>query len=73
VTTYFRLNRSGDRQLNRPLNTVVLSRARYDESTKAHVKRRTAEGKTPREIKRRLKRYVARELFRLLEHGPSAT
>ena len=40
---------------------------RWDEDTQAYVKRRTAEGKTSREIKRCLKRYVARELFRLLE------
>ena len=72
VTTHYRLNRYGDRQLNRALHTVVLSRIRYDASTRAYVQRRTAQGKTPREIKRCLKRYVARELFRLLEHGPSA-
>ena len=73
VTTHYRLNRYGDRQLNRAFHTVVLSRLRYDEETKAYVKRRTAEGKTPREIKRCLKRYVARELFRLLENEQSAT
>ena len=73
VTTHYRLNRSGDRQLNRALHTIVLCRIRYDEETQAYVKRRTAEGKTPREIKRCLKRYVARELFRLLENGTSAT
>jgi transposase len=72
VTTHYRLNRYGDRQLNRAFHTVVLSRMRWDEDTRAYVRRRTAEGKTPREIKRCLKRYVARELFRLLEHGPSA-
>ena len=73
VTTHYRLNRYGDRQLNRALHTVVLSRMRWDEETQAYVKRRTAEGKTPREIKRCLKRYVARELFRLLENEPSET
>jgi transposase len=72
VTTHYRLNRYGDRQLNRALHTIVLSRMRWDQKTQAYVKRRTAEGKTSREIKRCLKRYVARELFRLLEHGPSA-
>ena len=69
VTTHYRLNRYGDRQLNRALHTVVVTRLRCDEETKAYAKRRTAEGKTSREIKRCLKRYVARELFRLLEHG----
>jgi transposase len=71
VTTRYRLNPYGDRQLNRALHTVVLSRVRWDEQTQAYVKRRAAEGKTPREIKRCLKRYVARELFRLLENAPS--
>jgi len=73
VTTRFRLNPHGDRQLNRAFNTVVLCRLRWDEQTKVYVKRRTAEGKTPREIKRCLRRYVARELFRLLENDPSRT
>lgn len=72
VTTHYRLNRYGDRQLNRALHTIVLSRIRYDEATQAYVKRRTAEGRTMREIRRCLKRYVARELFRLLENCPSS-
>lgn len=72
ITTHYRLNRSGDRQLNRALRTVVVCRLRYDDTTKAYVKRRTTEGTTPREIKRCLVRYAARELFRLLEAQPSA-
>jgi transposase len=47
-----RLNRSGDRQLNRALHTIVLSRMTHHAQTRAYVARRTAEGKTPREIKR---------------------
>jgi transposase len=62
-----RLNRSGDRQLNRALHTVVLIRMRQDPITKAYVARRIAAGKSTREIKRCLKRYVARQLFRELE------
>jgi transposase len=73
VTTHYRLSHFGDRQLNLAFYTVVLSRLRWDEETRAYVKRRTAEGKTPREIKRCLKRYVARELFRLLESVPAVT
>ncbi|GAA4390630.1 transposase [Tsukamurella soli] len=68
VTTRYRLDRHGDRQLNRALHTVCLSRQRYDDATKAYTARRTAQGKTPREIKRCLKRYIARDLYRLLEH-----
>jgi transposase len=64
----FRLNRYGDRQLNRALHTIALARLRYDPATQAYAQRRTAEGKTPREIKRCLKRYIARDLYRLLEN-----
>jgi transposase len=67
-TVRHRLSRYGDRQLNRGLHTIVLTRLRCDESTKAYFQRRRAEGKSAREIKRCLKRYVARELFRLLEN-----
>ena len=70
VTTRHRLNRNGDRQLNRALNTIALSRIRYHQATRDYVARRTTEGKTSREIRRCLKRYIARDLFRILEHTP---
>jgi len=66
-TVRHRLNRSGDRQLNRALHTIVLSRMTHHDETKAYTVKRTAEGKTPREIKRCLKRAVARQVYRLLE------
>jgi transposase len=62
-----RLNRSGDRQLNRALHTIVLSRLMHHPETRAYAARRTAEGKSSREIKRCLKRAVARQVYRLLE------
>jgi transposase len=62
-----RLNRGGDRQLNRALHTIILSRLAHHPETKRYATRRTTEGKTPREIKRCLKRHLARRLFRLLE------
>lgn len=65
-----RLNRSGDRRLNRALHTVVLCRLALDPQTRAYAARRAAEGKSRREIKRCLKRFVARRVFRLLECGP---
>jgi transposase len=71
-TVRYRLNRSGDRQLNRALHTVVLSRLQRDERTRAYADRRRAEGKTDREIKRCLKRYIARDLYRRLESPPAA-
>jgi transposase len=70
-TSRHRLNHSGDRQLNRALHAIVMVRMRQDATTKAYVARRLAEGKSTREIKRCLKRYVARQLFRCLEALPS--
>ena len=66
-----RLHRSGDRQLNQALYTVVLTRLRTDPATRAYAQRRRAQGKTNREIKRCLIRYVARQLYRLLETQPA--
>jgi transposase len=65
-----RLNRGGDRQLNRALHTIVMIREAWHEQTKHYVTRRTAEGKGRREIRRCLTRATARQLFRLLEHQP---
>ncbi|HLM22313.1 MAG TPA: IS110 family transposase, partial [Propionibacteriaceae bacterium] len=61
------------RQLNRALHTIVLVRMRQDSATKDYVQRRLAQGKTIRDIKRCLKRYIARQLFRQLEALPSPT
>ena len=47
-----RLNRGGDRQLNRALHTIIMIRERYHQPTKAYTTRRTAEGKSEREIRR---------------------
>jgi transposase len=69
VTTRYRLNRYGDRNLNNALHTVVQSRIQYQQATRDYIARRTAEGKASREIKRCLARYVARDLYRLLENG----
>jgi transposase len=59
-----RLNRGGDRQANCALYTVVLNRLTWDDRTRTYMARRTAEGKSKREVIRCLKRYVARELYR---------
>ena len=69
-TTRHRLNRSGDRQLNRAIHTIVLCRLRHDPTTRGYVERRRAQGKTDREIRRCLKRYITRQIFRQLEHPP---
>ena len=67
TVTRHRLNRGGDRQLNQALHTIALVRLRDDLETRAYATRRTTEGKSPRDIKRCLKRIIARQLFRLLE------
>ncbi|GAA4898504.1 IS110 family transposase [Actinomycetospora straminea] len=69
-TVRYRLNRSGDRQLNRALHSIALSRQRYHQPTRDYTDRRRAQGKTDREIRRCLKRYIARQLYRQLEPTP---
>jgi transposase len=61
-----RLNRGGNREANRALWVVALSRLRHDARTQAYRARRTAQGLSPKEILRCLKRYLARELYPLL-------
>ena len=66
-TVRHRLNRSGNRQANHALWRIVMVRlSTGDRATKAYVERRTAEGKSPREIVRCLERHVAREIYRHL-------
>jgi transposase len=65
-TTRHRLNRGGDRALNRALHTITLTRWRACPRTHAYIARRRAEGKTDAEIRRCLKRYAVREIFRIL-------
>jgi hypothetical protein len=69
-TIRYRLDRSGDRKLNRALHMILVTRKRTHPSTIAYIERRVAEGKTRREANRCLKRYLARNLYRLLEQGP---
>jgi transposase len=64
-----RLNRGGDRALNRAIHAIALTRIRSCPRTRAYITRRTAEGKTSREIRRCLKRYIARELYRQLNQS----
>lgn len=65
-TTRHRLNRGGDRQLNRALNVIAMVRMVHDPGTRAYVERRRGEGKTDREIRRIFKRYLARSIYRQL-------
>lgn len=66
-----RINRGGHRQLNAAIYRTVIVRMRFHEPTIAYVARRTAEGKSKREIIRCLKRYVIREVYHLVKVDPT--
>jgi transposase len=71
MTERHRLNYGGHRQANSALYRTVIVRMRFHPATIAYVTRRTAEGKTKREIIRCLKRYVAREIYHHLTAPPT--
>jgi transposase len=70
-TVRHRLNRHGNRDANRALYVIALCRMNRDERTRAYVAKRSAEGKSKKEILRCLKRYIAREIYRILSSLPS--
>jgi len=74
-TTRHRLNRGGDRRLNRALHMATVTRMRMDPDTRAYTEKRRAEGRTTKEIRRCLKRYLARQIYRHLNaaHAPAST
>ena len=72
-TIRYRLDRSGDRRLNRTLHMILVTRRRAHPPTIAYINRRTQDGKSSREATRCLKRYLARNLYRLLENPPLTT
>lgn len=65
-TTRHRLNRGGDRQANRALHAIIISRLAWCPATRAYKTRRTTQGLTSKEIIRCLKRYLAREIYKAL-------
>ena len=71
-TQRHRLNRGGNRQANSALHMIVVCRMRTDQRTRTYVQRRTQEGLSKPEVMRCLKRYVAREIYRVLT-APSPT
>jgi transposase len=70
-TTRHRLNRGGNREANWALYLIAVGRMAWHRPTRAYVKRRTKEGKSKAEIIRCLKRYIARELYRILVAAPA--
>jgi transposase len=68
-----RLNRHGNRRLNRALHIIAVTQLRMHPPARDYAARRTAEGKTGREVTRALKRYIARSIFNTLNVKPLAT
>jgi transposase len=71
-TVRHRLNRGGDRTLNRALHMAAVSRMTFDAETTAYVEKRQAQGRTKREIRRCVKRYLARRIYRTLNAAKMA-
>jgi transposase len=61
-----RLHRGGNRQLNAALYRIAIVQQRHHPEAKAFLARKTAEGKTPREARRALKRHLANVVYRRL-------
>jgi transposase len=66
VVTRHRLNRGGNRQLNRALHVVAFTQARSCTEARAYMERKRAEGKSYREALRCLKRNLANVIYRRL-------
>ncbi|MGJ9424211.1 SDR family NAD(P)-dependent oxidoreductase [Nesterenkonia halotolerans] len=71
ITELAALEGRGDRQLNRALNVIAMVRMVHDPQTRAYVEKRRSEGKTDREIRRVLKRYLAQSIYRELNAAAS--
>ncbi|CAG9228457.1 hypothetical protein PSP6_510049 [Paraburkholderia tropica] len=65
--TRHRLNRGGDRAANSALHIIAIGRLRTDPRTKAYMAKRVSEGHSKLEAIRCLKRYIAREVFYLIQ------
>jgi transposase len=68
-TQRVRLNRGGNRQLNRALHMIALAQAIHHPEGRAYVARKRAEGKTWRQAIRALKRHLARVVFRVMRRA----
>src|SRR5215211_5631803 len=65
--TRHRLSRAGDRDLNRALHTVAITRLRCHDESRNYEARRITHGKTHRDIRRSLKRILARRFYRIIQ------
>ncbi|GAB2762015.1 IS110 family transposase [Nocardioides salsibiostraticola] len=63
---FYRLNPAGNRQANSALHMMVISRLAHHQPTNRYIAQRSPDGKSTPHLRRKLKRYLARELFTLL-------
>jgi transposase len=68
-----RLHRGGNRQLNAALYRIAIVQARHHPQARTYLARKIAEGKTPREARRALKRHLANVLYRRLHSWANNT
>lgn len=64
--TRHRVNRGGDRRLNKVLHIAAITRETHHPATREYVARRASEGRTSKETRRMIKRYLARRVYRIL-------
>jgi hypothetical protein len=72
-TVRHRLNRGGDRSLNSALHMVAVTKMTHDAKTREYAEKRRAQGRTNKEIRRCIKRYLARHIYRTLNASATAT
>jgi transposase len=72
TTTRHRLNRGGNRQLNRAFFTIAMVQARWDGQGSAYLARKRTEGKTPPEARRCLMRHLAGVVYRAMVDDAAA-
>jgi transposase len=65
-TNRHRLNRGGNRELNRALHVIAINRLRLDPASRDYVARKCAEGKSKKDAVRCLKRRISDVVYRRL-------
>jgi transposase len=65
-TDRWRLNRGGNRQLNRAIHTIALTQISHDPRARAYLERKREAGKSQKDAMRCLKRHLARVVYKRL-------
>jgi hypothetical protein len=66
-TNRMRLHRGGDRQANRTLHLIAVSRLRIDPRAQVYMERRRVDGLSKSDLLRCLRRFIAREVYNALK------